>query len=37
MIGAATLALDKYVYQPQAELFAQRGADRRTYQWARPA
>ena len=37
MIGAATLALDEYVYHPQADLFANRAVDRRTLGWARPA
>jgi glucokinase len=37
MIGAATLALDEYVYQPHAELFAQRTVDRRAFALARLA
>jgi predicted NBD/HSP70 family sugar kinase len=37
MIGAATLALDQYVYRPQADLFATRAADRHILSRARPA
>ena len=37
MIGAATLALDAYVYQPQAHLFAERWAGGRPISGAVPA
>ncbi|MDQ6671908.1 MAG: ROK family protein [Chloroflexota bacterium] len=37
MIGAATLALDEFIYQPRADLFGQRAANRRVKAWARPA
>ena len=35
MVGAATLALDEYVYQPQAEIFALRPAERQAISRAR--
>ena len=37
MIGAATLALDEYVYQPRADLFAQRSIERQALTRARRA
>jgi predicted NBD/HSP70 family sugar kinase len=37
MIGAATLALNEYVYRPQADLFAMRAADRQAISRARLA
>jgi hypothetical protein len=37
MIGAATLALDEYVFQPQADLFVLRVAGRQAMTRAQPA